>query len=67
MSYFIAKVQEKFEDEETGKVKSKSVQYLVNAESVTESEAKVYKLYEGSTVPFEVKSVQDSRILEVIN
>jgi hypothetical protein len=65
MSYFLVKVQEKHEDE-NGKIKNQTVQYLADSESVTEVEAKVYKLYEGSTVPFEVKSVSETRICEII-
>ena len=66
MAYFLVKVQEKHEDEKSGKLKNITQQYLADSVSVTEAESKIYKLYEGSSVPFEVKSVVESKILEVI-
>ncbi len=40
--------------------------YLVEAMSVTEAEAKVVKDFFGSTFDFEVKSVNTSKIIKII-
>jgi hypothetical protein len=64
-AYYLVKVQETHEDDR-GKIKNVTQQYLAYAVSVTDAEAKTYKLYEGSSVPFEVKSVTETKILEVI-
>lgn len=63
--YFLAKVQFLTEDEKSGKIKKVTVQYLVDAMSCTEAEAKVTRLLEGIN-DFEVKSVSESTISEVI-
>jgi hypothetical protein len=53
---------------EKGKQSKITEQYLVDAMSVTEAEAKVTKLYadEGSRIDFQVKSVKETKILQVI-
>lgn len=40
--------------------------YLVNAVSVTDAEVKVNKLFEKSTLEFEVRSIVSSKIEEVV-
>ena len=64
--YFNVKVQFKIEDE-NGKVKKQSVNYLVDAQSVTEAEARTveYLTAKGEQV-FEVKAASESKIAEVI-
>ncbi len=64
--YFLAKVQFLTEDEKSGKIKKVTVQYLVDAMSCTEAEAKVTK-WLGDLNDFEVKSVSESSILGVIS
>ena len=66
MQYFNVKVQFKIEDE-NGKVKKQSVNYLVDAQSVTEAEARTveYLTAKGEQV-FEVKAASESKIAEVI-
>jgi hypothetical protein len=63
--YFLAKVQFLTEDEKSGKIKKVTNQYLVDAMSCTEAEAKVTK-WLGDLNDFEVKSVSESAILGVI-
>jgi hypothetical protein len=63
--YFLAKVQFLMEDEKSGKIKKVTVQYLVDAMSCTEAEAKVTHILEGIN-DFEVKSVSESPISEVV-
>lgn len=68
--YFEVTVQVKIESEDSkGNVKVKNVneQYLVDAMSCTEAEARVVKKFSGATVDFEVVSVKGSKIIEVIN
>jgi hypothetical protein len=68
--YFEVTVQVKLESEDSkGNVKVKNVneQYLVDAMSCTEAEARVVKKFTGATVDFEVVSVRGSKIIEVIN
>jgi hypothetical protein len=61
----LAKVQFLTEDEKSGKIKKVTNQYLVDAMSCTEAEAKVTK-WLGGLNDFEVKSVSESAILGVI-
>ena len=64
--FFNVKVQFKTEDE-NGKVKKQNVNYLVDAMSVTEAEAKtVQYLTERGEQEFEVKAASESKIAEVI-
>ena len=54
--------------QKNGKNKVAKEVFLVDAESVTEAEVKVYKDFEATSagMEFEVKSVKESRILRVI-
>jgi hypothetical protein len=65
--YFEVKIEFSNEDE-NGKVKKQREVYLVDAISVTESEAKVMKYLEfmGETRDYEVKGSNESKISEVI-
>ncbi len=63
--YFQVKVQ--FTVEVNGKLKKQSVNYLVDAMSVTEAEARIveYLTAQGEQ-EFEVKAASESKIAEVI-
>lgn len=66
MQYFTVKVEFKVEDDK-GKIKRQNVLYLVDAQSVTEAEARTVKyLTEQGEDDFEVKSASSSKILEVL-
>jgi hypothetical protein len=70
MKYFEVLVQVRTETEDSKgnvKVKKNSELYLVDAMSVTEAEARVVKLFIGSTFDFEVISVRGSKVLEVVS
>jgi hypothetical protein len=70
MKYFEVLVQVRTESEDSKgnvKVKKNSELYLVDAMSVTEAEARVVKLFSNSTFDFEVVSVRNSKVLEVVN
>lgn len=64
--YFNVKVQFTTEDER-GKVKKQNVNYLVDAMSVTEAEARTVEyLTEQGEQEFEVKAASEAKIAEVI-
>jgi len=66
MDYFTVKVEFKTEDDK-GKIKRQSYLYLVDAQSVTEAEARtVNYLRDQLEEDFEVKSVIASKILKVL-
>jgi hypothetical protein len=62
--YYTATVKLEFETDK-GQVKKKTESYLVKAESVTDAEAIVHEKFKDYTMDFEVKSVSQSRILDV--
>ena len=64
--FFQVKVQFTVEDSK-GKVKKQNVNYLVDAQSVTEAEARtVQYLVSRGEDEFEVKSASEAKIAEVI-
>lgn len=66
MSYFQVKVQFTVEDGK-GKIKKQNVLYLVNAQSVTEAEARMVKyLTDAGENEFEVKAAAESPIASVV-
>ena len=67
MSYFQVNVSI-VDINEKGKHTKITEQYLVDAVSVTDAEVKVTKMYEneGGSVDFQVKSVKETKILQVI-
>ena len=67
MEYFQVKVQFTVEDSK-GKVKKQNVNYLVDAQSVTEAEARTVEyLNAHGELEFEVKSASESKIYDVIS
>lgn len=70
MKYFEVTVQVKIESEDSKgnvKIKTTNEQYLVDAMSCTEAEARVVKEFAGGMTDFEVVSVKGSKIIQVIN
>ena len=67
MSYFQVNVSIT-DTNDKGKQTKVTEQYLVDAVSVTDAEVKVTKMYEdeGGNVDFQVKSVKETKILQVI-
>ena len=65
MSYWTGKVVIKTEDER-GKVKKTTEQFLIDAESATEAEVKIYKEYEGWNGEFEIMGVNKSHIIKIL-
>ena len=64
--YFNVKVQFRTEDER-GKVKKENINYLVDAQSVTEAEARtVQYLLDRDEEAFEVKAASEAKIAGVI-
>ena len=65
MAYYISTV--KVQDEnERGRFTSTNEVYCVEAESVTEAEAKVVKEFEGYQLDSHVKSVKESKIIKIL-
>lgn len=66
MPFYISKVQ--FEiGNDNGKIKKQSRTYVVDAVSVTDAETKLHEYLKNSVEPFEVKTVAESKILDVIS
>ena len=65
MAYYIAKVKVHHEDDK-GRVKKVTEQYLVDAVSVTDAEVKVIEEFQGSNLEFEVTAVIETKIVKVI-
>jgi hypothetical protein len=67
MSYFQVNVSI-VDINEKGKQTKITEQYLVDAVSVTDAEVKITKMYEdeGGNVDFQVKSVKETKIIQVI-
>jgi hypothetical protein len=65
MPYYLSKVQFEVSNDD-GKVKKQSRTYVVEAVSVTDAETKVHQYLKNSTEPFEVKTVAESKIVDVI-
>ena len=64
MAYYIATV--KVQDEnERGRITNTNEVYCVEAETVTEAEAKVVKEFEGYQMEYHVKSVKESKIIKI--
>jgi hypothetical protein len=65
MAYYIVKVKVHHEDDK-GKVKKVTEQYLVDAVSVTDAEVKVTKEFFGLSIEFEVSAVIETKLVKVI-
>lgn len=64
--FFVGKVKVETQDDR-GKIKKNTEQYLVEAVSVTDAEVKINKKFEGyGNLEFEVTGVTKSNIIEVI-
>lgn len=64
MKYWLVTVQLQFENDK-GRIQKVREQYLVDAISATDAEAKIYKEFEGES-NFAVIGVNQSKILKVI-
>ena len=65
IKYFNASVKFKRESDK-GKIKVVTERYLVDAMSVTEAEARVVEFLEGCIDEYQISSVSESKIIEVI-
>ena len=65
MAYYIAKVKVHHQDDK-GRVKKVTEQYLVDAVSVTDAEVKVVEEFQGSNLEFEVTAVIETKVVKVI-
>jgi len=69
MAYYTARVQwvDVVDTPKGQKEKKVTESYLIDAMSVTEAEAKVVKDFEGYSFDFEVKGVNQSKIVKIID
>jgi|TARA_R110000803_G_scaffold90949_1_gene158368 hypothetical protein len=65
-TYWTGKVVIKTEDD-NGKIKKTTEQFLIDAVSATEAEVKIYKEYEGWNGEFEIQGVNKSRIIKILS
>ena len=65
MAYYLAIVEVRMENER-GRIQKIRELYCVEAESVTEAEAKVVKEFEGYQLDYQVKSVKESKIIKIL-
>ena len=65
MAYYIATVKVK-DDNKRGRITNINEVYCVEAETVTEAEAKVVKEFEGYQLDYHVKSVKESKIIKIL-
>lgn len=65
--YYLVRVKEEWIDEKSGKVKAVVKQKLVKAISITDSEVKISKLYQGITFDWSIIGSNVSKIDEVID
>lgn len=66
MTYYKAKVVSKIENEKNGKLQKTTEEYLVYAVSVTDVEVQIGQKYAGVGFDWELKSVVETKILEVL-
>ena len=64
--FFLVKVDFEVENESTGKMKKIKTQYLVDAMTCTEAEARVTEYLKGTVYDYEIVSATKSPIEEVI-
>lgn len=64
MEYWLVTVQLQFENDK-GRIQKVREQYLVNAVSATDAEAKIFKEFEGES-GFNVVGVNRSKIIKVV-
>lgn len=64
MNYWLVTVQLQFENDK-GRIQKVREQYLVDAVSATDAEAKIYKEFEGES-DFNVVGVNRSKIIKVV-
>lgn len=65
MMYYLVKVKVET-DNGNGKIKKNTEQYLIKAVSVTDAEAHITVFLQNSPLEFEVSSVTQTKILNVI-
>ena len=65
--YYTVNVKFETIDDRTGRAKIMKEQYLVQALDISEAEKKIKDRFKDSISDFNVSSVQESKVLEVIN
>ena len=66
MAHWTVRVKTTVEDD-SGKLKSRQETFLVRAESIEESQARVRDYFRGMTIDYEIRSVSRSNIMGYID
>ncbi len=66
LNFFLVRVEFETVNEQTGKPKKIKSQYLVDAMSCTEAEARTHKYLDGTVLDYEIVSAVKSPIEDVI-
>ena len=66
LNFFLVKVEFETVNEQTGKPKKIKSQYLVDAMTCTEAEARTHKYLDGTVLDYEIVSAVKSPIEDVI-
>jgi len=66
MNHWSIKVKVTTEDLDTGKLKSKTDTYLVQAETIEAAQTIIRQFFHGTTMEHEVRSISKSGILEYV-
>ena len=66
LNFFLVRVEFETVNEDTGKAKKIKTQYLVDAMSCTEAEARTHKYLDGTVLDYQIVSAVKSPIEDVI-
>jgi hypothetical protein len=67
MAHWTVKVRTVEEDPDTGKLRGKMEAFLVNAETIEESQSRVRDYFRGMTLDYEIRAVSKSNIIGYID
>jgi hypothetical protein len=66
MRYYLGKIQFETIDDNNGRVKKTKEQYLVEAQTISDAEAKLNEMFKDTMAEFTVISVSESPIMGIV-
>lgn len=66
MRYYLGKIQFETIDDNNGRVKKTKEQYLVEAQTISDAEAKLNEMFKDTMAEFTVISVSESLIMGIV-
>ena len=66
MRYYLGKIQFETIDDNNGRVKKTKEQYLVEAQTIADAEAKLNEMFKDTMAEFTVISVSESPIMGIV-